>query len=397
MEERVQIRTRDAEVVAPDLGHSPSALPALRPKLPPAEKLLPYLERIDSERLYSNWGPLVRELETRLGARFGLAAGSVRCAASGTQALAGAILATAGRATRERPKAIVPAFTFVATALAVEQCGYEPLIVDIDAGSLTLDPEEILRLPELGKAGVVVPVAPFGVPVPQAPWQAFRRRTGVPVVIDGAASFDLLQEDPGRFLGEIPVAVSFHATKAFGCGEGGGVICPETELSKQVFQSLNFGFRETRNCEAASLNGKMSEYHAAVGLAELDGWEAKLEAFRNVAACYRRHFERAGLAERFRATPEIGASYAVLVCDGPAESERVRRALAEAEIGFRLWYGLGLADHQHWAGLPALPLPVTERIAPCHVGLPWAVDLGEATVARIVDVIDAALPPRARR
>lgn len=395
MKEPVEIPTRAAEISAPDLEHVPEALPVLRPKLPPADRLLPYLRRIDEQRLYSNWGPLVRELEARLAERVELPPWSFKCAGSGTLALTGAILAVAGRALPERPRAVVPAFTFVATALAAEQCGYEPLIADIDPETLMLDPARLMELPEIDQVGIVIPVAPFGSPVPQRPWREFSRRTGIPVVIDDAASFECLMENPRRTLGEIPVAVSFHATKAFGCGEGGCVICQDRKLARKIWQSLNFGFFESRNCEVPSLNGKMSEYHAAVGLAELEGWDQKLSAFREVAARYRRHFSRAGLEERFRATPEISATYAIFVCKDPQESERLQRALAEANIGFRLWYGLGLEEHTHWADPSRPPLPVTERLAACHLGLPWAVDLEEKTVERTVAVIRAALssPP----
>src|SRR5690349_17264294 len=101
-------------------------IPVLRPQLPLASKLLPYLKRIDQSRIYSNWGPLVTELSERLCTRFSLPPDSVVCANSGMSALVGAILASAGAATKERPLAIVPDFTFTATGLAAQVCGYEP-------------------------------------------------------------------------------------------------------------------------------------------------------------------------------------------------------------------------------------------------------------------------------
>jgi dTDP-4-amino-4,6-dideoxygalactose transaminase len=101
-------------------------VPVLRPRLPDASRLHRYLRRIDAAREYTNWGPLSREFETRLCDNFDVRHGSVITAASGTAALVGAILALTGRARREAPLAILPAFTFVATAAAVEQCGFSP-------------------------------------------------------------------------------------------------------------------------------------------------------------------------------------------------------------------------------------------------------------------------------
>src|SRR5438445_9304826 len=111
----------------------------MRPLLPSAERLRPYLERIDASRIYSNFGPLVLELESRLAQRLSLPAGGVTSAANGTAALSAAILATAGRATVARPLALMPSFTFVATAVAAEQCGFRPYLLDIDPENLLLD------------------------------------------------------------------------------------------------------------------------------------------------------------------------------------------------------------------------------------------------------------------
>lgn len=99
-------------------------------------------------------------------------------ASSGTSALIGAILATAGPAAKNRPMAVLPAFTFVATAVAAERCGYELQFVDVDADTWMLNPAHIARLGSLEGVGLVIPVAPFGRPVPQRDWkilsQAYR-------------------------------------------------------------------------------------------------------------------------------------------------------------------------------------------------------------------------------
>ena len=74
-------------------------IPVMRPLLPPAEALLPYLRRMDTSRVYSNFGPLARELEERLAALLSLPSGAIVLAASGYAALAAAILAPAERST----------------------------------------------------------------------------------------------------------------------------------------------------------------------------------------------------------------------------------------------------------------------------------------------------------
>jgi dTDP-4-amino-4,6-dideoxygalactose transaminase len=178
--------------------------------------------------------------------------------------------------------------------------------------------------------------------------------------------------------------MSFHATKSFATGEGGCVLSTDVDLATRTAQTLNFGFHSSRDSCVASTNGKMSEYHAAVGLAELDDWHAKRSAFRRVSDNYRRQISNVGLANRFLAAPDICSSYVLYRCDSSAESERVQDSLRRFGVDFRLWYGIGLHGQTHFSNSQRGDLSVTEGIAPCLLGLPMAPDMTEATIARVV-------------
>ena len=364
-------------------------IPVLRTCLPPAERLLPYLRRIDATRIYTNWGPLVLELEERLCRRFSLPPGGVVSAGSGTSALTASILASAGRAASERRFAIVPALTFVATAAAAELCGYTPRIADVDPETWQLDPERVAAQADLDEVAVVIPVAPYGRPVPQEPWLEFRERTGIPIVIDGAATFETAASQPERVLGELPVAMSFHATKAFATGEGGCVACTDAQLGRDAVRTLNFGFYETRESMSPSLNGKMSEYHAAVALASLDVWESTQTAFLEVAAAYRDEFSRVGLGDCVRTAPETASCYAIFRAADPDQAMRIRARLRSRGIDTRVWYGLGVHRHPHFASCAQGSLAFTDAIAGCLIGLPIAPDLAAGTVRSVADTIAA--------
>lgn len=365
-------------------------LPVLRPLLPTAERLLPYLRRIDDSRIYTNWGPLSAELESRLCDVLRVPAGSVVSAGSGTAALVAAILAAAGRATDERRRAVVPAFTFVATAHAVEECGYDVFLADVDPATWSLDPQRLADSFDLADVGLVVPVAPFGRPVPQASWRAFREQTGIPVAIDAAASFELA--DAASF-GDIPVALSFHATKSFSTGEGGCVVVTEQDVREDAMQALNFGFRGAREATSAGVNGKLSEYHAAVGLAELDGWDEKHTALLRVAETYRRRLKAVGLEQRLVAAPEIASCYVLFRCRDEAESVRVADALGAAGIDHRRWYDRGLQHESYFREAPRERLDVTEELAAALLGLAVAVDLEDRQVGHVVHSLAEAIEP----
>jgi dTDP-4-amino-4,6-dideoxygalactose transaminase len=369
-------------------------VPVMRPLLPASERLLPYLRRIDATRIYSNFGPLVGEFESRLAGHFGLGDGCVVSTSTGTSALVGAILGSAGRAQRDRPLALMPAFTFVASAVAAQECGFEPYLADVDADSWLLEPDALLGHPQLDRVGLVMPVAAFGRPVDVAAWLRFRERTGIPVVVDAAASFEFVSAQPARCLGAIPVALSFHATKSLATGEGGCVVSSDPELVARIAQSLNFGFRFSRDSCTASTNGKMSEYHAAVGLAELDGWAAKQDAFADVVFRYRRALSAVGLAPRMVAAPDICSMYVLFRCGDEAESQRVQASLRDHRVEFRHWYGHGLQEQSYYRDTPADALPVTRRLAPCLLGLPMAIDLPEAMIQRVARALADGLSAR---
>jgi dTDP-4-amino-4,6-dideoxygalactose transaminase len=349
------------------------------------------LRRIDDSRIYSNWGPLATELERRLAAHFGLNDGSVVSASSGTSALVGAILASAGRAKPARPLAVVPALTFVATAIAVEQCGYQPYIVDVDVGTWQLDITRVEHHRLRDQIGLVVAAAPFGRPVPQEMCSTFQRRTGIPVVIDGGASFEAMSTNPACYIGEIATALSFHATKSFATGEGGCIVTTNTRLATLATQALNFGFHGTRESVIPSTNGKMSEYHAAVGLAELDGWDEKRRRLDDVAIRYRRRMQSAVFADRLACAPDLASCYVLFRAIDAYEARRVQRIFSHSGIDFRLWYGTGVIGQPHFNNAAHDMLQVTECLAPHLVGLPVATDLTDTDIDRVVSSLQAAV------
>ena len=369
--------------------------PVLRPKLPSARAILPYLERVDAARIYSNFGPLVCELQSRLQDLLLAGEGQVICTSSGTSALSAAILASAGRAGDKRI-AIVPDLTFAATAAAVERCGYDLHLTEVDRDNWQLDPDVIRRHPRLAEVGVVVPVAAYGQPVAQACWVRFMQDTGIPVVIDAAAAFASLLRAPGRYVGAVPAAISFHATKSFGVGEGGCIAWSAPRAEQRLSEAINFGFFEDRRSIAPSLNGKMSEYHAAVGLAELDSWNDKTAAFERVVASYRRYASALGLEGRMILFPESDYIYPMFNCADDEESRLLQDRLSQRGYGSRMWYRLGLHSHPEFARCTTDDLAASEWLASRLLGLPMAVDLDDRDVSEVLDVISGTLHKPAR-
>ncbi|MEL6617821.1 MAG: DegT/DnrJ/EryC1/StrS family aminotransferase [Pseudomonadota bacterium] len=368
----------------PDTTHPVTRIPVLRPQLPDADALLPYLRSLDESRIYTNLGPMVLRLEQRLCALFGQANGGVTAAASGTAALIGAILTKAGRA-GDRPLALCPSYTFVATVTAAQGCGYQPHLVDIASDSCALDPNALRTHPRLADVGVVLVTAPFGRCVDLPAWERFEADTGVPVVIDCAAGFDTLLRHGSRLSATIPMAVSFHATKSFGCGEGGAVLCADPDFARRCHRALNNGLLGCRQVVGDNTNGKMSEYHACVGMAELDRWPDKQARYDRMVADYRLAAQQAGV--KVQVGGAQSAVYALYTCPEAQRAEGLRMALAYDGFDSRFWYGAGLHAENGFGPFPQDLLPHTDDVAPRVLGLPAYLDLPRDEMQQICAII----------
>ena len=189
---------------------------------------------------------------------------------------------------------MVPSWTFAATPHAARAAGLTPWFHDVDRRTWALNPYQVMEtLKGMSRpVGAMIVVSPFGAPIDIDAWQEFEDRTGIVVVVDRAAGFDTTR--PGR----IPQVVSLHATKILGAGEGGFIATTDTRLLERLRAACNFGFQGSRNAMLPALNAKMSEYHAAVGLASLAWWRETRQQHARIIEWYRQampHLRRVSL------------------------------------------------------------------------------------------------------
>jgi len=366
--------------------HRMDRIQLLRPDIPQAEEILPYLREIDASRWYTNFGPLVSRLERRLGEVFGQPFPSVVTTSSCTLGLE---LALAALALSPGSRVLVPALTFVATAAAVLRAGCIPVLADVDEHTWLMDPEIAQAALARLDFDCVMPVTTFGCRQPTHAWDQFTRTTGIPVVIDAAGAFG------NQEVGELAAAVfSFHATKAFGIGEGGLVAARNEAWIEQVRRLSNFGIDLSTGVSAVvGTNAKMSEYHAAVGLAALDRWPDRKARRQHLALVYggalREYCPQVRLQER----PADGA-YTIMQLLLPAgvRASEVAARLATHGIETRAWYQPLLDEHPAFArcGIDG-ELRVARMLAPRMLGVPFHLELDESTVGRICVALSAAL------
>lgn len=368
--------------------HSPDLIPVSRPRLPSASEILPYLGVIDERRWYSNGGPLVSRLEEQLSRALRFKEPSV---VTMTNATAGITVALRARRVPPGALCIVPSWTFAATPHAVLGAGLTPWFHDVDRRTWALNPDEVMetlkRMSRPVKAIVVV--SPFGAPLDIEAWEDFEQRTGIAVVMDAAAAFDTAR--PSR----IPVVVSLHATKLLGAGEGGFVASTDTRLLERIRGACNFGFQGSRMAMFPATNAKMSEYHAAVGLASLASWPETRQRQVRISEWYRR---AVGFLERVSLQPGYGNGWvssttSVLLPSGSLK--RVAAHLRNVGIDTRQWWGDGCHRQPAFMDCPHGPLDVTEELGSRVLGLPHFPDMQKPDIDRVTAAISDALTTRA--
>lgn len=358
----------------------PNMIPIMRPLLPQAEFIMPYLREIDQNRWYSNFGPLTTQLEKRMAEFFSLEAGQVVSMGNGTAGLTNTLRAM------DLPHntfCIVPSWTFVATAGAACACGLTPYFMDVNEASWALGPETVRKqlknIP--GQVSVVIVVAPFGAPVNTAAWDAFTEETGIAVIIDGAAAFDSVSSVAEAAVGKTPIMISLHATKVLGVGEGGLILSKNSQLITRVREMSNFGFSAPRLIVVPGTNGKMSEYSAAIALAAMDLWPQKREMWMRLKLHYIKALEVAvskGVSSPWLAEEWVSSTCNVRLPTTTAES--VIKALGERGIESRQWWVKGCHRQPAYSKFPHGKLNVTETLVDSVIALPFSLDLKEQEI-----------------
>ena len=361
----------------------------LIPDMPETSELLPYLEHIKQNEWYSNFGPLLLEYETRLAAMTGSSSVVAQCVtlSSGTAALEAGIAALK---LKPGSRVLLPAFTFPATLLAVQHSGLTAVLTDVDENSWTLTPSIALAAMQYQSCDLVIPVATFGCAITVADWDQFTEKTGVPVLVDAAAALGEQQVGDST-----NVVFSLHATKPLGIGEGGVFATKDAEIAEQVRCLSNYGFENNIINIAGGTNSKLSEYAAAVGLAQMGRWAQRLEKRRLIYARYCSALQ--ALAGIELQTGFENHPPAVLSVNLPLDANIVSDSLAEAGIETRRWYLPPLHHHPAFQTVEPLgvdgsaKLPVTERLAIYNLGLPFHTELSDTDIKNIVSKLASCI------
>ncbi|HEY8558974.1 MAG TPA: DegT/DnrJ/EryC1/StrS family aminotransferase [Pyrinomonadaceae bacterium] len=345
--------------------------------LPPLEEYAAYLKQIWSSKWLTNRGELIQELESKL--KDHLEIDNLLIVNNGTIALQLAI-----KALELKGEIITTPFSYVATVSSIVWENCAPVFVDIDRDYLTID-ETHIEAAVTEKTSAILATHVYGNPCNVEAIQAIADKYRLKVIYDAAHCFGVKYKAESLLKRGDVSTLSFHATKLFHTGEGGGIVCRHPELVHKIFYHHNFGHRGQDEFYGLGVNGKISELSAAMGLAVLPYVDKMIARRKHLSELY--GAELAGVNIRvikLRADTDWNYSYYPVIFSDEAALLETKNALNAQEIFPRRYFYPSLNK------LPYLryqPQTVAEDVSKKVLCLPLYCELADADVKNICRII----------
>ncbi len=280
---------------------------------------------------------------------------------------------------------IVPSNTYIATWLAVSQCGATPVPVEPDVRTYNIDPAGI-EAAVTPRTKVILPVHLYGQPADMDLMLAIARKHGLRVLEDGAQAHGARYK--GRRLGAHgdAVAWSFYPGKNLGAmGDGGAITTNDAQLADRLRVLRNYGSRVKYVNEVQGYNSRLDPLQAAilrVKLAHLDDWNARRKV---IAASYQAAF--GSMATTY--VPDWAEPVWHLYVVQHPQRDRLQKQLEEAGIGTLIHYPIPPHLQQAYASAGFRPgqFPVAEQLANQCLSLPIGPHLAEADVSIVLAAV----------
>ena len=332
--------------------------------LPPYGEYTAMLKRAWDKAWMTNNGALVQELEAKLKDYLG--AEYLLFTNNGT-----VVLQMALKALDVTGEVITTPFSYVATTTAIVWEGCTPVFVDIDERTMCIDPEKI-EAAITPRTQAILATHVYGYPCEVDAIDAIAKKHGLKVIYDAAHAFGTVIN--GRSLlsyGDISTC-SFHATKVFHTGEGGCIISHNAELDRRLFLYRSFG-HVGDDYFSMGINGKNSEFHAAMGLCNMP-YIADILDSRKRQWLYYYGLLQESTVQLLQIADDVQFNYAYFPVIFETEEELLdmMAALREKEINPRRYFYPSLNTLPYVRGAEC---PVSESIAPRVLCLPLYHDL----------------------
>ena len=357
-----------------------------RPNIGNHERFLQRAADILDRGWLSNNGPVAQEFEQKIAAFLGVKHCVAMC--NGTIALE-----IATRALDLKGEVIVPSYTFIATAHALQWQEITPIFADIDPATHNLDPAAVWRMITPRTTGIIG-VHLWGRACPVKELEAMAREHNLRLMFDASHGFGCsLNGDLLGGFGECEV-FSFHATKFFNTFEGGAVTTNNDTLAEKMRLMRNFGFSGYDNVIYPGTNGKLAEIAAAMGLTNLEDLDDFVAINRRNYQCYRDAIASVPGLSVLEYDESERNNYQYVVVEVapyfPVSRDRIVEVLHAENVLARKYFWPGchnMEPYRSYYPHAGLVLPNTNRVAERVVVLPTGSALDADAIRGITSIL----------
>jgi dTDP-4-amino-4,6-dideoxygalactose transaminase len=365
-----------------------------RPNIGDRARLLERMNTILDTHWLSNGGPFVEEFEQRIAQMVGVKHCIAMCNA--TVALEIAI-----RALELKGEVIIPSFTFIATAHALQWQEITPVFCDVSQATHNIDCERIESL-ITPRTTALLPVHLWGRPCEIDQLEAIAAKYNLKLLFDAAHAFGCRYR--GKCVGGFGDAevFSFHATKFVNAGEGGAVVTNDDALAARIRLMKNFGFSNYDRVIYIGTNGKMNELCAAMGLTNLESLEGFVVTNRTNFEAYEQYLQDIPGISLLKYHEENAPNYQYIVTEVDARETGLSRddllAVLHAEnVLARRYFYPGVHRMEPYRSNPFyadVRLRDTEALASRVLDLPTGTGVTVTEIRTICQLIRSALEHR---
>jgi dTDP-4-amino-4,6-dideoxygalactose transaminase len=362
-----------------------------KPNIGNRDRLLQRINDMLDRNWITNNGPYVQEFERRLAEFVGVRHCVAMCNATISLEIAIRALGLTG-------EVIVPSFTFIATAHALQWQEITPVFCDVDPGTHNLDPAKVERMITPRTSGIIG-VHTWGRPCDIDALVEIASHRNLQLMFDAAHAFGCSYN--GKLIGSFGrcEVFSFHATKFFNSFEGGAVLTNDDRLADKMRLMRNFGFYGNDNVIYIGTNGKMTEVCAAMGLTSLESVEEFMKANRRNHHAYQSELADVPGVTVVAYDGAEKTNYQYVVCEVNAMEAGLTRdqlvdVLTAENVLARRYFFPGchrMEPYRSFFPHASLVLPETEALCRRVMVLPTGMAINTAMISSICRIVGLAV------
>lgn len=357
-------------------------IPVTKPYIPNQKKYFANIKRVNDSAWLTNFGPLHQELTAKLEDYLGVK--NLLLVSNGTLALQ-----VAYQTFNMKGAVLTTPFSFIASSSTLVWERLQPQYIDISRKNLALDTDLLPKMPAKNTAGILA-VHVYGNPADTTKLDSYGAKNNLKVIYDGAHAFGIKRKGKSILTAGDATTLSLHATKVFHTVEGGAIIFKRKEDFNIAKEIINFGLNNAKDIVRLGTNSKLSEYHAAAGLAVFDDLDYILQKRAELFDRYNENLKNDFRIPDWDKHTSKNGAYAPIIFDSEKQLLKSMTFLSEKGIQTRRYFYPSLNEIKA-ISKNAAKCPVSEDVARKVLCIPMYTELSKAEQNKVITTLKKSM------